>query len=416
MTIIQRDTMRVPLLVWDGEGKVPMEPGVFDQLAGVCAMPFVHHHAALMPDGHVGIGCSVGSVIPTKGAIVPAACGVDLGCGLHAVRFDITASDLPDNLHAMRSAIESVVPHGRTNDGRPGLDKGAWGGGFASDPPGVVTAAWSELHAAWQTIAAKAPILERGAEMMQLGTLGGGNHFVEMCIDEEQRVWLMIHSGSRGVGNRIGSYFIEKAKVHLGDRLGALPHRDLAWLEEGTAVFDDYVEAVHWAQEYARRSRLAMMFEAQLAIERVLRRPASWGAEGGLRAVACHHNYIARERHFDADVWVTRKGAVRAGLGELGIIPGSMGARSYIVRGKGNPDSFESCSHGAGRVMSRNEAKKRITLEDHAKATAGVECRKDESVLDESPAAYKSIDDVIEASRSLVEVVHTLRGVLCVKG
>lgn len=405
MTTIHRDSMRVPLLVWDGDGKVPMEQGVFDQLARACSMPFVHHHAALMPDGHVGIGCSVGSVIPTKGAIVPAAVGVDLGCGMIAARLDMTASDLPDNLDRMRSAIEADIPHGRTNNGKPG-DRGAWG-----DPPADAIAAWATLDEGWQRIVARDPTLSRGATVTQLGTLGTGNHFIEVCLDLEQRVWVMLHSGSRGVGNRVGSHFIARAKARLGERLGSLPDRDLAWLSEGTVDFSDYVEAVRWAQEYARVNRVVMLRRTIGAIERILGPIAITE-----RAVACHHNYVSEETHFGERVWVTRKGAVSAKLGELGIIPGSMGARSFIVRGKGNADSFESCSHGAGRVMSRTEARKRITLEDHAKATEGISCRQDPDVVDESPAAYKRIEDVMAAQADLVEIVHELRQVLCVKG
>lgn len=407
MTTILRDKMLVPLLVWDGDGKVPMEPAVFDQLARMCQMPFVHHHAALMPDAHVGIGCSVGSVIATKGAIVSAAVGVDLGCGMIAVQTTLRANDLPDNLHAMRSAIEASVPHGRTNDGKPG-DRGAWG-----NPPKSVTELWGDLDSGWRSIIAKRPKLERGATTTQLGTLGSGNHFVEVSIDESQNVWIMLHSGSRGVGNRIGAYFIAAAKEYVGDRLGTLPDKDLAWLDDGTDLFRDYVEAVGWAQNYAAMNRRIMLHHTLDAVA------ASVGLEkirGDEVAVNCHHNYISKEHHFGSDVWVTRKGAVRAGRGEMALIPGSMGAKSYVVRGKGNPDSFESCSHGAGRVMSRTAAKKKITMEDHAKATAGVECRKDADVIDESPAAYKDIDQVIEASRDLVEVVHTLKAVLCVKG
>lgn len=408
MTVVKRDSMRVPLLVWDGDGAVPMEPAVFDQLARTCSMPFVHHHAALMPDAHVGIGCSVGSVIATKGAIVPAAVGVDLGCGMCAIRLPITANDLPDSLAAMRSAIEAAVPHGRTNDGKPG-DRGAWG-----DPPKLVEDAWRSLEVEWRQIVAKHPKLERGATISQLGTLGSGNHFVEVCLDTTARVWLMLHSGSRGVGNRVGSYFIAKAKDELGDRLGTLPDRDLAWLGEGTEVFDDYLAAVGWAQDYAAINRRVMLERVSDAVATSLGRDGFVWTED--KAISCHHNYVAREHHFGADVLVTRKGAVRAGKGDLALIPGSMGTRSYVVRGKGNPDSFESCSHGAGRVMSRTQAKKQITLEDHAKATAGVECRKDVDVLDESPAAYKDVDAVIAASADLIEVVATLKAVLCVKG
>jgi tRNA-splicing ligase RtcB (3'-phosphate/5'-hydroxy nucleic acid ligase) len=395
----------VPIKAW--VHGVPLEEKARQQLVNASSLSFIHPHIAVMPDVHWGIGATVGSVIPTKGAIVPAAVGVDLGCGVAAIRLDLTASDLPDNLHAMRSAIEAAVPHGRTNEGQAG-DRGAW-----ATPPHTVQLEWMRLAVGWKALYAKYPKLERGATIEQLGTLGTGNHFVEVCLDEEQRVWLMLHSGSRGAGNRIGSHFIARAKEHLGDRLGTLPDKDLAWLDEGTEVFDDYVRAVGWAQDYAATSRRIML---QRALDALAREAGCSHIEIGERALNVHHNYIAKERHFGEDVWVTRKGAVRARPEERGIIPGSMGTKSYIVRGKGNADSFCSCSHGAGRVMSRGEAKKKITLEDHAKATEGVECRKDADVLDESPAAYKAIDDVMAAQSDLVEIVHTLRAVLCVKG
>lgn len=388
---------------------VQLEDKARAQLLNASFLPFIHKHIAVMPDVHWGIGATVGSVIPTRGAIVPAAVGVDLGCGMCAVRTTLRAEHLPDSLAAMRSAIEAVVPHGRTNDGKPG-DAGAW-----KTPPIAVETCWSEMAERWRGFVAKYPKLERGATVTQLGTLGTGNHFIEVCLDETGAVWVMLHSGSRGVGNRIGSLFIHAAKDYLGERLGALPDKDLAWLDEGTELFDDYVGAVGWAQEYAAMNRRIMLAHTLIAVAKTLGRD-SIRSGGDDVAVNCHHNYIAKERHFDADVWVTRKGAVRAGLGELGLIPGSMGTKSYVVRGLGNPESFESCSHGAGRVMSRGEAKKRITLEDHARATEGVECRKDADVLDESPAAYKSIDAVMAAQDDLVEVVHTLKAILCVKG
>jgi len=245
-----------------------------------------------------------------------------------------------------------------------------------------------------------------------LGTLGTGNHFIEVCLDEAGAVWVMLHSGSRGVGGRIGSHFIELAKLEMERWFIHLPDRDLAYLSEGSQYFNDYIEVVGWAQDFALVNRQLMMEATLGAISTALGRPVKTGAT----AVNCHHNYVSREHHFGKNVLVTRKGAVRAREGDLGIIPGSMGARSYIVRGKGNPDSFHSCSHGAGRAMSRTEAKKRFTLEEHAAATAGVECRKDSEVIDETPAAYKDIDAVMAAQVDLVDVVHTLKQVVCVKG
>jgi tRNA-splicing ligase RtcB len=246
---------------------------------------------------------------------------------------------------------------------------------------------------------------------LQIGTLGGGNHFVELCLDEADRVWVMLHSGSRGIGNRIGTYFIEKARAEMERLFIRLPDGDLAYLAEGSTLFDDYVEAVGWAQDYAMENRQAML-EAIIGALRGFFPDLATDAT----AVNCHHNYVEREHHFGADVWITRKGAVRARAGDLGIIPGSMGARSFIVRGRGNPESFHSCSHGAGRLMSRTEAARRFTLDDHVRATEGVECRKDQGVIDETPGAYKDIDAVMAAQADLVEIVHTLKQVVCVKG
>jgi tRNA-splicing ligase RtcB len=333
--------------------------------------------------------------------------GVDIGCGMIAARTSLLASDLPDNLRALRSAIEAAVPHGRTDNGGKN-DRGAW-----RDLPAPVAAAWSDLRPRYEAITAKHARLDRGATAEHLGTLGTGNHFIEVCLDEEQRVWIMLHSGSRGLGNRIGSHFIELAKQEMRRFFINLPDQDLAYLPEGTAHFRDYMEAVGFAQDFAMKNRELMMAAAVSALRASGELPEFTAS---LEAVNCHHNYVAREQHYGKNVLVTRKGAVRARLGDLGIIPGSMGARSFIVRGLGNPESFCSSSHGAGRTMSRTEAKRAFSLADHAAATAGIECRKDEDVLDETPGAYKPIDDVMRAQKDLVEIVHTLRQVLCVKG
>lgn len=384
---------------------VSVEDDARAQLRRIAALPFVSPHVAVMPDVHLGKGATVGSVIPTVGAIVPAAVGVDIGCGMVAVRTTLRAAHLPDALGAVRTAIEAAVPHGRTNHGGPG-DRGAWG-----DLPDEVGYAWIELEPRFDALVARHPKLRSGNAANHLGTLGTGNHFVEVCLDEEDRVWVMLHSGSRGVGNRIGSFFIERAKREMERWFVRLPDADLAYLPEGTELFDDYVAALSWAQDFARANRTLMMAAALAALRSVL---GPFGADE--EVVDCHHNYVARERHFGRDVWVTRKGAVRARTGDLGIIPGSMGTRSYIVRGKGCAEAFHSCSHGAGRAMSRAEARRRFTVEDHAKATARVECRKDADVVDETPMAYKPIDAVMHAQRDLVDVVHELRQVVCVKG
>lgn len=384
---------------------VQVDDQAIKQLQNIAGMPFVHKHVAVMPDVHVGLGATVGSVIPTHKAIIPAAVGVDIGCGMMAVQTTLRASDLPDSLAAVRNAIEIVVPHGRTHNGGRG-DRGAW-----HDVPVQAAKAWEGLSAEYATLIDKHPKLGRGNDVNHLGTLGTGNHFIELCLDERDTVWIMLHSGSRGVGNRFGSYFIELAKRDMERFYITLPDSDLAYFPEGTEHFSDYVEAVGWAQRYARQNRELMM---QAVIGALLEELPAFDL--GETAVNCHHNYVERETHFGANVWVTRKGAVRAREGDLGIIPGSMGTRSYIVRGKGNPDSFCSCSHGAGRAMSRAEAKRRFTVADQVKATEGIECRKDEAVLDEIPMAYKPIDAVMEAQSDLVDIVHTLRQVVCVKG
>jgi tRNA-splicing ligase RtcB len=393
----------VPIRAWIRG--VSLEESAAKQLRNVARLPCVQGWVAAMPDVHWGVGATVGSVIPTVGAIIPAAVGVDIGCGMAAVRTTLTADDLPESLREVRAAIERAVPHGRARRGR---DHGAW-----ERPPASALGAWDRLKPRFDAITAKHGRIKNSNHVTHLGTLGTGNHFIEVCLDETGRVWFMLHSGSRGVGNRIGTYFIELAKKDMRHHLANLPDEDLAYLQEGAAHFDDYVEAVGWAQDYALTNRRLMMDAVVRAVQAV---PGIPPFEVGAMAVNCHHNYVTRERHGGREVYVTRKGAVRAGAGDLGIIPGSMGARSYIVRGRGNPESYESCSHGAGRAMSRNEAKRRFSLADHAAATAGVECRKDADVIDETPGAYKPIAAVMEAQRDLVEILHTLRQVVCVKG
>ncbi len=393
-----------PIKMWTNG--VPVEDEARKQLMNTARMPFIYKHLAVMPDVHLGKGSTIGSVIPTQGAIIPAAVGVDIGCGMMAARTTLTASDLPDNLLGLRSAIEQAVPHGRSSP-RSGRDKGSWG-----TPPETVDDMWAQLVPGFARITEKYPRLKNTNNHKHLGTLGTGNHFIEVCLDEADFVWFMLHSGSRGVGNAIGTHFIELAQSDMREHIANLPDRDLAYLEEGTQHFDDYVEAVGWAQDFARRNREVMMANVVAAARSVIAKPF----ETDVEAVNCHHNYVQKETHFGAEILVTRKGAVSARKGEFGIIPGSMGAKSYIVRGLGNEEAFCSCSHGAGRTMSRNEAKRRFTVEDQVNATAHVECRKDADVIDEIPMAYKDIDAVMAAQSALVEVVHTLRQVVCVKG
>ncbi len=386
---------------------VPVEDKAREQLRKTATLPFIFKHLAVMPDVHVGIGSTVGSVIPTKDAIIPAAVGVDIGCGMMAARTTLTANDLPDSLGHLRAAIEKAVPHGRTS-GRRGRDKGSW-----DEPPTSATDVWAgDIQKGFEAITEKHPKIAHSNHLNHLGTLGTGNHFIEVCLDEEDRVWFMLHSGSRGVGNRIGTYFIELAKQDMRKWFINLPDENLSYFPEGTDHFTDYVQAVDWAQSFAAANRTVMMANTIKAAREILSTPFEAEAE----AVNCHHNYVTRETHFGENIFVTRKGAVRAARGVLGIIPGSMGARSYIVRGLGNAESFCSCSHGAGRVMSRTAAKKAVSMEEHLAAVAHVECRTDEGVLDETPAAYKDIDDVMEAQKDLVEIVHTLRQIVCVKG
>lgn len=398
----------MPIKLTLNKGHVPVKiytrdiaENAIEQLGNISQLPFIHHHIAAMPDVHLGIGATVGSVIPTRGAIIPAAVGVDIGCGMNAVRLSLKAGDLPDSLRKMRSSIEARVPVGFN----------------IHKQHAVKASTLKALDKPLQPVLDKHPGLTRMLRNVnrtwacQLGTLGGGNHFIELCLDESDDVWIMLHSGSRGIGNALGRYFIELAKKDMKQHLANLPDKNLAYFTEGAQYFDDYVEAVNWAQDYAMINRREMMRLVIDAIKDVL--PPFKATK---EAINCHHNYVQRETHYGAEVYVTRKGAIRAGEGELGIIPGSMGARSFIVRGKGSKASFCSCSHGAGRKMSRTEAKRQYSRIDLEQMTQGVECRKDKGVVDEIPAAYKDIDKVMEDQHDLVDVVHTLKQVLCVKG
>jgi tRNA-splicing ligase RtcB (3'-phosphate/5'-hydroxy nucleic acid ligase) len=396
---------RAPVLVWTRD----IEHEAIQQLVNVSQLPIIHGHIAAMPDVHAGIGATVGSVIPTKSAIIPAAVGVDIGCGMNAVRLSIKASDLPDNLYRIRTAIETAVPVGFSQHD----------GGNVRGSQHARTA--RVLDQRLDSIVGKHPALMKMQKrfnetwICQIGTLGGGNHFIELCLDEEQFVWVMLHSGSRGIGNVMGRYFISAAKKDMQRHKMNLPDADLAYFSEGSKWFDDYVEAVDWAQDYALLNRREMMRLVLEVLERELSpRINAWKVMG--EAINCHHNYVQRETHFGENVFVTRKGAISARDGELGIIPGSMGAKSYIVRGLGNPQSLCSCSHGAGRRMSRTAAKRKFSRIDLEAQTTGVECRKDGGVLDEIPGAYKDIDVVMANQADLVEVVHTLKQVVCVKG
>ena len=388
---------RVPVKIWTDD----VDDRSKEQLANIAGLPFVHHHVAAMPDVHLGIGATIGSVIATHKAIIPAAVGVDIGCGMVAARLSITGNDLDEK--ALKKVFDQItrdVPVGR--------------GQHADDR--VLVDAARPFEPGLKALTDRHPQLRKAFGKFskwtnQMGTLGGGNHFIEVCLDESDQVWVMLHSGSRGIGNAIADYFIQLARKDMERWMIQLPDRDLAYFPEGTEHFNDYVEAVHWAQEYAMANRQAMLDLVLDALARHLP-PFTVTTE----AVNCHHNYVAKEHHYGADVWVTRKGAIRAREGDLGIVPGSMGARSYIVRGKGNAESFCSSAHGAGRRMSRTAAEKHFTEADLEAQTAGVICRKDKGVLDEIPGAYKDIDQVMANQRDLTEILHTLKQVVCVKG
>lgn len=389
------------------KGKVPVkiytnkvDSLAAEQLINISKLPIIYHHVAAMPDVHAGIGATVGSVIPTKGAIIPAAVGVDIGCGMSAVQLSLKTSHLPNNLKRIRLAIEEAVPVGFNMHSQQDnlmidqtlVDQLNW---IVEKHPKIV-GMQKRFQQTW---------------IRQIGTLGGGNHFIELCFDEQKNLWLMLHSGSRGIGNIIGQYFISLAKKDMGQYIVNLPDKDLAYFKEGAVHFDDYITAVSWAQEYAAFNRSEMM---RLILSALRSHLPDFVATQNV--INCHHNYVAQETHFGEQVYLTRKGAIRAGDGELGIIPGSMGNKSYIVRGKGQEQSFCSCAHGAGRKMSRNKAKKFFSKQDLINQTKGVECRKDKGVIDEIPGAYKDIDQVMENQSDLVEIVHTLKQLICIKG
>ena len=388
---------RIPVKIWTDE----IDEKSKQQLSNIASLPFVHHHVAAMPDVHLGIGATIGSVIATHKAIIPAAVGVDIGCGMLACRLSLTANELDEkSLKKVFDQINRDVPVGRAQhqDNR------------------VLIHAAMPFEARLDAMTAKHPQLLKSFGkfskwMNQMGTLGGGNHFIEVCLDTSDQVWVMLHSGSRGIGNALASYFIELARKDMERWMIQLPDRDLAYFPEGSEHFADYVEAVNWAQEYAMQNRESMLDLVLAALGRHLPE-----FDVTSEVVNCHHNYVTIEHHYGANVWVTRKGAIRAREGDLGIIPGSMGAKSYIVRGKGNPESFHSSSHGAGRKMSRTAAGKQFTAADLARQTAGVICRKDIGVVDEIPGAYKDIDTVMANQSDLVEPIYQLKQVLCVKG
>jgi tRNA-splicing ligase RtcB len=387
----------VPVKIWTDD----VDDRSMEQLGNIAKLPFIHHHIAAMPDVHLGLGATIGSVIATHKAIIPAAVGVDIGCGMVAARLSITANDLDEkSLKKVFDQITRDVPVGRAQhaDNR------------------VLVDAVKPFEPGLKRLADRHPELLKSFGKFskwinQMGSLGGGNHFIEVCLDEADQVWVMLHSGSRGIGNAIADHFIKLARKDMERWMINLPDRDLAYFPEGTEHFDDYVEAVHWAQEYAMQNRQCMLDLVLSALARHL--PAF---EVTTEAVNCHHNYVAHEHHYGANVWVTRKGAIRAREGDLGIVPGSMGAKSYIVRGKGNPESFNSSAHGAGRKMSRTAAEKAFTETDLANQTVGVICRKDKGVIDEIPGAYKDIDQVMANQNDLTEILHTLKQVVCVKG
>ncbi|WP_436493119.1 RtcB family protein [Actinokineospora sp. HUAS TT18] len=371
-----------------------VEAQAMRQLQNIAALPWVFKHVAVMPDVHYGKGATVGSVIAMRDAVSPAAVGVDIGCGMTAVRTSLTANDLPASLAKLRSKIEAAVPVGfgaHKNEAFTDRDAKDW-------------------PTFWKTLDELTPAVKRnhGKALQQMGTLGGGNHFIEICLDTTKQVWVMLHSGSRGIGNLLAQHHIEVAQTLAHNK--SLPDRDLAVFLAGTPQMAAYRHDLTWAQDYAKRNRSVML---RLVCDVI--RKEFWQVKFD-EPISVHHNYVAEETHFGEQVLVTRKGAIRAGLGDLGIIPGSMGTGSYIVRGLGNPDSFESASHGAGRRMSRNKAKQRYTRDDLAAQTAGVECRKDSGVVDEIPAAYKDIDEVLRDQQDLVEIVAKLKQVICVKG
>ena len=401
------ETGGVPVKIWTDE----VDNASIAQLSALASLPFMFHHVAAMPDVHLGKGATVGAVIATEGALIPAAVGVDIGCGMLAARLSLRADRLPASLVGVRAAMEAKVPYGARASG--------------TRAEGAMVSSWERDRDIWtryEGILAHNPGFRppgsgrsSGLEMKQVGTLGGGNHFVELCVDDDDQCWILLHSGSRRIGNWLGQYFIGRAKIEMQRWHIHLPDSDLAYFPEECAWFSRYIEAIDWAQDYARLNRERLLSETLAGLREV---PGleSVDVESPGDVIDMCHNYVARERHFGRNVWITRKGATRARKGDFGIIPGSMGTGSFIVRGLGNRESFCSCSHGAGRKLSRTAAKARFTLEDLAEQTVGIECRKDEKVIDEIPGAHKEIGSVMENQSDLVEVVHSLRQVVNLKG
>jgi tRNA-splicing ligase RtcB len=391
-------TKNVPVKLWTKIEEV--ESQALDQLKNIASLPWVAHHVAVMPDVHVGKGATVGSVVAMRGAVAPAAVGVDIGCGMAAVKTTLNARQLPDDLKQLRLAIEENIPVGFSSHDRLRLAELEAGDLALANQIRALFGKFGELDRGAKDLEKKAG--------QQLGTLGGGNHFIELCLDSDDGVWLMLHSGSRNIGKTLAEIHMFRARKLEHNQ--ALKDRDLAVFLAGTREMDEYRRDLYWAQEYARLNRAVMLHLYKQVLA------AKWPKIGFGESVFCHHNYVAEETHFGEELVVTRKGAIRAGAGEMGIIPGSMGTKSYIVRGRGNADAFESASHGAGRRMSRGKAKQKFTIDDLREQTAGVECRKDSGVIDEIPKAYKDIDKVMANQADLVEVVAELKQVLCVKG
>lgn len=399
-SLYESQNQKVPVQLWADLKEV--EISALDQLKNMASLPFVFKHVAAMPDVHLGKGATVGSVIATKGAVVPAAVGVDIGCGMMAVKLNERPELILNKVKDIRHSIERSIPLGHESNRSLSKTAENWEGWKR----------WNDLFAVKVHPRNERELLKRA--MSQLGSLGGGNHFIELCTDTEGQIWVMLHSGSRNIGKSLAEMHIAEAKDEMRFLSIALPDPDLAYYVEGTKQYEQYMFDLQWAQEYAFANRIEMMNRALKDISHAI------GFKGApLKteiSVNCHHNYATKENHYGENVLVTRKGAVRAGAGEYGIIPGSMGTKSYIVQGLGNPESFMSCSHGAGRRMSRSEAKRRFTMKDLEKQTEGVECRKDQGVLDEIPAAYKDIDSVMENQKDLVRVVAQLKQFMCIKG
>jgi tRNA-splicing ligase RtcB len=381
---------RVPVKIWTNDVEAEAET----QLLNVSGLPFIHKHVAVMPDVHAGKGSTIGTVIATKGAIIPSCVGVDIGCGMCAVKLPVKIDSF-DKLVQLRASIERSVPvgHNSNRNTTERVDKTIDSLGF----PTVIPSSMVKIAS-------------------QVGTLGGGNHFIEICQDQNNDAWVMLHSGSRNIGKVLADIHINGAKDLMKKYFIDLADKDLAYLVQNTPEFESYIHDLHWAQNYAKANRNEMMLRVLKDISYHLYKEDRGADSLTSLRVDCHHNYTQMEHHFGENVWITRKGAVSAKAGELGIIPGSMGAKSFIVEGLGNPESFHSCSHGAGRAMSRTKAKSLFTKEDLAKQTEGVECRKDADAVDEIPSAYKNIDEVMANQADLVKPLYTLKQILCVKG